>query len=154
VEKALVNFAFAPEKALPVLNPFEIADGDTTGVAENVRHGENSFCINDCIGLPGGRAVCAFAENARLNILGVLFGDLVFDGGGYGYFAGLKKVVRSRLLWAPAGEVLKRFFLRVDPVNDFGDVEPLFVVEATADVGETNDFVASLLHQLRGERAN
>src|SRR2546421_10480617 len=40
VEETLVHFALAPEKALAVLDPFEIADGNAAGVSENVRHRE------------------------------------------------------------------------------------------------------------------
>src|SRR6266852_8574957 len=43
VEEALVHFALAPEEALAVLDPFEIADSDAPGVAENIRHGEDSL---------------------------------------------------------------------------------------------------------------
>src|SRR5262249_2955330 len=43
VQQALVDFAFAPEKALAILDPFEVADSDPAGVAENIRHGENAL---------------------------------------------------------------------------------------------------------------
>src|SRR6266481_1815199 len=82
VQQPLVHFAFPPEKTLPVLNPFEIADGNATGVAENIRHGKDSFCINHRIGLPGGGAVGALAKNLALHLVSVLLGDLVFDGRG------------------------------------------------------------------------
>src|SRR6267143_733289 len=43
IEEALVDLAFAPEKALTVLHPFEVADGHAACVAENVRHGEDAL---------------------------------------------------------------------------------------------------------------
>src|SRR4249919_1154278 len=97
VEKALVDFAFAPEEALAVLDPLEVADGDATRVAENVGYGEDSFGIHNGIGLPRGGAVGAFAENARLDLMSVLLGDLIFDSSRNGDFAGLEEnIARGR----------------------------------------------------------
>src|SRR5215813_8013125 len=47
VQQALVDFAFAPEKALAILDPFEVADGDAAGVTEDVRNGEHALGVND-----------------------------------------------------------------------------------------------------------
>src|SRR5580704_12285108 len=154
VEKALVDFTFAPEEALAVLNPLEITDGDAARVAQNVGHGEDSFGVHNGIGLPRGGAVGAFAENARLDLMRVLLGDLIFDGSGNGDFARLKENVARRHFGSAAGKILERFFLRVDPVDDLGNVKTSFVIEAAADIGETDDLVARLLHELRGERAH
>ena len=82
VEEALVDFAFAPEKALAVLNPLEVTHGDAAGIPENIGDGENALGVDDGVGLPGGGAVGAFAEDLGLDLMGVLLGDLVFDGGG------------------------------------------------------------------------
>src|SRR5437764_4643057 len=68
VEKALVHFAFAPEETLAVLDPFEIADGNTAGVSKNIRHSENSFGVDNRVSLPGRRAVGALAKNFRLDL--------------------------------------------------------------------------------------
>src|SRR5713226_9903252 len=61
VKEALINFALPPEEALAVLDPFEIADGYSAGVAKNVRHGEDALGINDRVGLPGSGAIGALA---------------------------------------------------------------------------------------------
>src|SRR5713226_7023235 len=82
VEEALVYLALPPEEALAVLHPFEIADGDAPGVAENVRHGEDALGIDNRVGLPGGGAVRALAENPGLHLISVLLSNLVFDGRG------------------------------------------------------------------------
>src|SRR5216684_2172012 len=74
VEEALVHFALAPEEALAVLDPFEIADGNAARVAENVRYGKDSLAIDDRVSLPSGGAVGARAENPGLNLFGILFG--------------------------------------------------------------------------------
>src|SRR5260370_17214787 len=89
VEEAFVHFAFAPEETLAVLYPFEIADGDAAGVANNVRHGENALAIHNPVGLPGGAPVRALAENPGLDLIGVLLGTLVFNGGRNGDLARL-----------------------------------------------------------------
>src|SRR5260370_20752222 len=52
VVEALVHFALPPEETLAVLHPFEIADGDATRIAENVRHGEDALGVDNRVGLP------------------------------------------------------------------------------------------------------
>src|SRR5207245_134743 len=113
VKEALVHFALPPEEALPVLHPFEIADGDSAGVAENVRHGENALGIDNRVGLPGGGAIGALAENLRLHLIGILLGDLVFDGRGDGDFARLEKNVARSRLRSTAGEFLEMLLVCV-----------------------------------------
>src|SRR5208283_2067796 len=93
VEKALVDFALAPEKALAVLHPLEIAHGDAAGIAKNIGNGENPLCIDDGVGLPGCGAVGAFAKDFGLDLVSVLLRDLVFDGGGDEDIARLKENV-------------------------------------------------------------
>src|SRR5271165_35423 len=127
VEKSLVDFAFAPEEALAILDPLEIADSDATGVAKDVGHGEDAFGVDNGVGLPGGGAVGAFAENARLDLMRVLLGDLIFNGGGNGDFARLKENVARGHFRAATGKILEWFFLGVDPVDDHWNVEAIFV---------------------------
>src|SRR5271166_6161447 len=154
VQEPLVDFAFAPEESLAVLNPFEIADGDAAGVAENVRDSENAFGINDSIGLPGGGAVGALAKDFALHLMGVLLGDLVFDGRGNEHIARLEEHVARAHLGATAREFLQRLLVGVNPFNDFRNVKTFFVVQATANVGEPDDLIAGFLHQCGGERAD
>src|ERR1700674_2684490 len=117
VEEALVHFALPPEKALAVLNPFEIADGDTAGVAKNVRHGEDPLGIYNRVGLPRRRAVGALAENPGLHLIRILLRDLVFNGGRDGNLALLEEhISRTHLRSAPR-EILQWFLLRVYPNN-------------------------------------
>src|SRR5580693_9903393 len=153
VEKAFIDFAFAPEEALAVLDPFKIADRNAAGVAENIGHGEDALGVDNRVGLPGGWAVGAFAQNARLDLMGVLFGDLIFNRGGDGDFTRLEKNVAGGHFRAAAWEILKRFFLGVDPVNRLRNVEAVLVIETAADIGEADDFIAGFLHKLGGQRA-
>src|SRR5580692_11270158 len=154
VEEPLVDFAFAPEEALAVLNPFEVTDGDATGIAENIGHGENALGIDDGVGLPGGGAICAFAKDFGLNLVGVLFSDLIFDGGGDDHIARLEQNVASAHLGATTVKFLKRFLLGVDPIDDFGNVETLLVVKTTTDISEADDAIAGFLHEFGGEGTN
>src|SRR5712691_11410570 len=107
VVQALVDFALAPEEALAVLDPFEITDGDAAGVAENVGHGEDALGINNRVGLPSGGAVRALTENFCLDLFGVLFSDLVFDGRRNGDLARLEKNVARSHLRTTAREILE-----------------------------------------------
>src|ERR1700690_625300 len=154
VVEAFVDFAFAPEETLTILNPFEIADGDAAGVAEDIRDSEDALGINDGVGLPGSGTVGTFTENLALNLVGVLFGNLIFDGGGNEYVAGLEENVARAHFRTAAGKVLQRLFLIVNPFDNFGNVEAFFVVETTTDVREADDFVAGLVHEFGGERTD
>src|SRR6266851_4063661 len=154
VEEAFIDFALPPEEALAVLDPFEIADGDAAGVAENVRHGEDPLSVDNGVGLPGGGAVRALAENFRLDLIGILFGDLVFDGCGNGDLARLEQHIPRAHLRATTGKILQRFLLGVDPIDRLRHVEALLVVKTAADVREADDFVARFLHEVRGHGAD
>src|SRR5206468_12092778 len=119
-----------------------------TGVAQNVGYGEDPFRIDDRIGLPGRRAVRAFTEDFRLHLVCIFLGDLVFNGGGDGDVAGLEKYIARGHFRSAVGKTLQRLFLRVDPVDHFGYVESLLVVQPAANIRETDDFVAGFLHQV------
>ena len=101
-----------------------------------------------------GGAVGAFAENFRLYLIGIFFGNLIFNGCGNDDIAGLKKNVARTHFRSAGREILQGFFLPVNPVHHFRNVETVFVVQTAADVGKSHDFVAGLLHQFRGERAH
>ena len=154
VPEVFVHFALAPEEALAVLHPFEIAHGDAAGVAKNIRDGEDALALDEVIGPRGGGPVGAFAENPGLHLMGVLVGDLVFDGRGDCDLAGLEEDIAGAHPGAAGGKVLQRLFLVVDPVHDLGDIEAVFVVEAAGDVREADDLVARLVHELGGHGAD
>src|SRR2546423_3204812 len=116
MEEPVIYFAPPPEEALAVLDPFEIADGDAAGIAENIRHGEDALSIDNRVCLPGCRAVGALAENLGLYLIRIPLRDLVFNGRRYGNLARLKEHIARAHLRSAAGEILKRFLLRVDPI--------------------------------------
>src|SRR5208337_1848979 len=154
VKETLVDFALSPEEALAVLHPPEVAHRNAAGIPENVGDSENALGVNDGVGLPGGGAVSAFTKNPGLDLMSVLLGDLVFDGGGDKNVARLEKNVAGAHLGAAGGKFLQGLFLGVDPVNNFGKIKTLLVVKAAADIGEANDLVAGPLHQFRSKRAH
>src|SRR5712692_35649 len=82
VLQAPVDLVFAPEKPLPVLHPFEVADGDAARIRQNVGDHEHALLLQDFVGERRRGAVGAFAEDARLDAVRVFGGDLVLDGGG------------------------------------------------------------------------
>src|SRR5712672_317765 len=106
IHKALVYFALPPEKALAVLHPLEIADCNAACIAKDIGHGENTFGVNDGVGLPGGRAVGAFAEDFCLHLMGVPLGNLIFDGGGDRDLAWLKENVACTHLCPAARKIV------------------------------------------------
>src|SRR5579864_5752385 len=152
IEEAFVDFAFAPEEALTVLDPFEIADRHPARITENVRNREDAFGVNDGVRLPRGGAVRAFAKNSGLYLIRIFLSNLIFDRRWNRDVARLEQHIPRTHLCAPVRKILERSFLRVDPIDDFGDVKTIFVVEAAADIGKTNNFVTRLLHQVRSQR--
>src|SRR6516162_7888402 len=137
----VVDLALPPEESLAVLHPLEITHGHAAGVAQNVGYREDPFRIDDRIGLPGGRAVRAFTEDFRLHLVCISLGDLVLNGGGDGDVARLEEYVPRGHFRSAVGKTLQLLFLRVNPVDHFGYVESLLVVQPAADIRETDDFV-------------
>lgn len=56
---------------LEILQPFEVRDGDTTGVEENIWEDEDSVLFEDDFGLSGGWAVGSFSEDLALEFVSV-----------------------------------------------------------------------------------
>jgi len=72
----------------------------------------------------------------------VLLGDLIFNGSGNRDFARLEENIARGHFRAAAGKNPGAVFLGVDPVDDLGNVKAFFVIEAAADISETDDLVA------------
>ncbi len=69
---------------MQVLDPFEVADDDAAGVAEDVGDDEDFALavIQYEVGVGGGGAVGAFGEDAALQTAGGIAVDGLFHGGG------------------------------------------------------------------------
>src|SRR6266436_1695894 len=93
-------------------------------------------------------------KNLGLHLLGIFFGDLIFDGRRNGDLAGLKENIARRHFCSPTGEILKRLLLRVHPVDGLRHIKTFFIVKTAADVREADDFVAGFLHEFRGHGTN
>ena len=89
-----------------------------------------------------------------MDLVGILFGNLVFDGRGDGDVTRLKEHVARRHLRSPARKILQQLFLRVNPVDQFRHVEAFLVVKPAANISQTNNLVSRFLHQVRGHRAH
>src|SRR5207302_1808100 len=139
VLQAFVDFAFAPKEALAILYPLEVADGDAASVAQNVGDNEYSLPLQNLVGRGGGGPVGTLAENARLNAMGVLAGDLVFDRGGEQDVNRLEEDLLGSELDAVSGALGDGLVLRVHRIDPGGDVETFFIVERAVDVGHAHD---------------
>ena len=65
---------------LNVLNPFEIADGHSSGVGKNVRQDGNSTGSEDTVSSGRRRAVSSFDNQACLDSVDVVSPNLVLKG--------------------------------------------------------------------------
>src|SRR5260370_23094757 len=77
--EARVYFVDVPHQAFLVLDPFEVADGDASGVGENIREHDDAAARENFIGVRGGGAVGGFRDDASLDGLGIVEGDDVFE---------------------------------------------------------------------------
>src|SRR4029077_16751794 len=154
VLQPLVHFVFAPEKALAVLDPLEIADGDSARISENVGNNEDSLFFDDRVGVGSSRAIRAFAENLAIDAGSVLGCNLVLGCGGHQNLAGVEQHFLRGHFFSAAGKIRERLPLVVDPVVNLGDIKTLLVVKPAVDVGHTDDFVSGCVHQQRALRAD
>src|SRR4029077_8469033 len=77
--QARVDFVDVPHKAFLVLYPFEIADGDATGVGKNVRQNGDAAAGEDFVGMGRGGPVGGFSDDASFDGFGVVQRDDVFE---------------------------------------------------------------------------
>ncbi|MNI50538.1 hypothetical protein D3C73_1052030 [compost metagenome] len=75
---ARVDFFFAPEEACHVLYPFEVADGNATGVTDHVRYHNDTAAGQYVIGIRVGWAVCPFEHQLTGQRFRAMTGDLAF----------------------------------------------------------------------------
>ena len=64
-----------------VLGPFEIGDHDAAGIGQDVGNDEDVPGVQHIVGKGRHRSVGQLQDDFRLDLLGVLGGDLVFQGG-------------------------------------------------------------------------
>jgi len=65
-----------------VLEPFEVGDGDSTGVKEDIGEEDDAFLGGDFLGGLGGRAVGGFGDHLALEFMSVELVEGLFEGGG------------------------------------------------------------------------
>src|SRR5204863_7771790 len=85
---------------------------------------------------------------------GVLLRDLVFDGRGNEDVARLEEYVPRAHFRSAAGKILQRLLLIGDPVDYFGNIEAVFVVQGAANIRQADNSVSGLLHQVGRHRSN
>ena len=66
-----VDDGLAPVVAVEVLDPLEVADGDATGVAQDVGDQEHPVLEQDLVGLGRRRAVGGLGDEPGLDVAGV-----------------------------------------------------------------------------------
>ena len=142
-----VDLVLLPEVLLEALHPLEVGDDDAARVREHVGQDEDALVLEDLVGGGRGRAVCALADDLRLDLVGVLLGDHLLEPA-RGEDVAVEQeqlLVRDRL---DVGEPLERAALLL--VRDRrGDVDALRVVDAAARVGHRDHRRALLLHEER-----
>jgi hypothetical protein len=67
---------------IEVLEPFEVADSDTSCIAENVRQKLDSLLEEDLFSLKSGGAVGGFNDEPGLEPVGIVDVDGFFEGSG------------------------------------------------------------------------
>ena len=77
--QASVDELLVPEEALPILHPLKVGDRDAAGIGENVGYDEDFLLSQNRVGLGGGGAVGAFADDACALMRGALADVMTFS---------------------------------------------------------------------------
>ena len=78
--ETLVYRSYVPKVAHSVLDPFEIGNGDPSGIRQNIRDNEYFFVEENVIGLGCRGTIGALANNLGFDAAGIFAGDLIFRG--------------------------------------------------------------------------
>src|SRR5579859_943325 len=65
------NLLHAPEEALQILYPLEVADGNSTSIGQNIRDHHTALLEENGIGFRGGRTISGFRNNPGLHPVGI-----------------------------------------------------------------------------------
>ena len=68
--KPFVHLPFRPKIAHAVLYPLEVGNGNAAGIGQNVGNDEDTFVVQDLIGLRCGRAISSFCKDLALDPVG------------------------------------------------------------------------------------
>ncbi len=131
-----------------VLDPFEVGDGDTTGVHVEVGQDHDVALEELLVGIGGGRSVGTLGDDLGLDLVDVLGGDLALESGGHedvaleahnlggGHVLGLGVALEATVLLPVGQEVFA--------------VETVGVVEGGVDFNQTDDLGSLSLEEFEG----
>src|ERR1700677_4115825 len=150
--ETLVDLGLGPEVAHAVLHPLEVAGGDAAGIGEDVGDDEDALVGEDLVGDGGGGAVGAFAEDFATDSVGVFAGDDVFSRRGDEDFAvvGEELAGVGGIGLGEAGDGAGALAV----LDEGGDVDAVFIVEAAVELDDADDGVALLGQELGGVGAD
>src|ERR1700730_9815099 len=146
--QAFVHFAFAPEKSLAILHPFEITHRNTARIPQNVRDDKNSLTLDNGIRMRGRRPIGSFAKDLAVHARGILRRNLIFGSGWYQNIAGMEQNLLRRHFGSTARKLRQRFSLAVHPVDYLWNIEPFFVIEAAVNVRDAYNLLPSLRNHI------
>ena len=148
-----IDLAFGPEEALQVLHPFKVADGDATGVRQDIWHNGQAAIIEDVIGFGCGGAVGGFDNQAALDPGGIPRGQLILQGGGdqhvtgefeqlsIGDQLGIRKASQRAVFFGVAQRTMH--------------IDAIGVVHTSRDVADRDNFAFQfIVQQARRDAAN
>src|SRR5690606_8108919 len=143
--KLAVDLFDIPEERLQALDPLEVRDGHAARVRQDVRDDLDAPLGQDIVGLRRGRAVGAFHNHAGLDVVRVVFGDLVFKR------ARGQHVALQRQQFG-VGDLVRLGVAFEQVVTALGgvrqhvvDIQPVLVVVAAGDVADADDPVAEVV---------
>ncbi len=151
--QTVVDFLLRPEEALPVLDPFQVGDGHTASVAQDVGDDHYALGAQDVVCIRGGGAVGAFGNHPGLDVGGIGAGDLVLQRGGDQHVAidGQELLVGDRLA---AGVAFDQVGILAGIGQHVTGVKSIRVVQAAAHVADGDDPGALILQQISRDRTD
>jgi len=132
-----------------VLQPFEVRDGNTTSVQQDIGEDEDTSLGEDIFSSEGSGSVSSFSQNLALELASVKLVDGLFDGSRDGEIA---RLVESAiiLIALTTGEV-EEGSLGSSEFEELIGVDTIRVVDGSFNIDNTDQFGTLFSHELTGE---
>lgn len=135
-----------------VLQPFEVGDGDTTSVQQDIGKDEDTSLGEDIFSSEGSGSVSSFSQALALELVGIELVDGLFDGSRDSEIAGL--VESAIILIALTTGEVEEGSLGSSEFEELIGVNTIGVVDGAFNIDDTDQLGTLFSHELTGEVAD
>jgi len=132
-----------------VLQPFEVRDGNTTSVQQDIGQDEDTSLGEDIFGSEGSGSVSSFSQDLALELASIELVDGLFDGS---RDSEITRLVESGVIpiALASGEVKEGSFVSSEFEELIG-VNTIGIVDRSFDIDDTDQFSTLFSHEFTGE---